>query len=172
MNFQEITILQRKVIDEIISNPENAFSFFTENWMSLDYDDKKTFGSQILRFCNIRIYGDFFPEYDNLKLQQNCCAAIYNYIDDEINGRVKFGNLKLGDGITPKDITAVFKLMKDLNYIDNTLAELEQFIIRVFGLKDNTTIDSYLNDNGKLQDSARAFKKAVDGSNLIRGEFK
>ncbi len=158
----------KSVEQEIIINPENAFSFFKEKWNELNFDQKKTSSTFLSKFLleRITIDADHPQTADNFEATQVVSLEIYNYVKDEIEGRPNLGHLNLGPGKGVNDISAVFKLLYDLKYIDNTLPELEQVIIRIFNLKDNHTVMSYFNDNGKLTSAAIEFKNAVNESIL------
>jgi hypothetical protein len=106
-----------------------------------------------------------------------CCSAIFNEIDDFVNGERKYGYLKLGKGYKPVFASVIFRILWELNIIDNSLTEIEPVVIKLFNFKDNTTIASYFNDSSKLV-TARAefnellqdFAKKVNSLNIVNSK--
>ena len=173
MNFQEIVSFQKMILKSITEDPETGFTLFKEEWMKLSFKDKRLAAPLLIKYCLDKVNEPFDDKYShteyNYKISSTKVAlsAVYNFIDDEFRGRLNFRHLKLGPNIKLVDITAVFKLLYDLKYLDNNFSGIEQVIVRLFDLADNTTVSSYLNDPQKLKKAAQNFKKAVVESKLI-----
>ncbi|BFG70151.1 hypothetical protein KACHI17_10320 [Sediminibacterium sp. KACHI17] len=172
MTFKEIVDFQKRILDSILENPENGFASFKAEWMKLTFEDKRLAAPLLIKYCMDKVNEPFDEKYKmddyeyKIKTEKIALSAMYNFIDDEFRGRLDFGHLKFGPKIKPVDITAVFKLLYDLKYLDNTLSDIEQVIVRLFDLPDNTTISSYLADSQKIKGAAVEFKNAIAGSVL------
>lgn len=170
----DLLAIQKKIFEKIGKEPEQAFDFFLDEWMKLTYEEKRTVAAQILRYCFKRVNTDddhhsmFQPGFE---IQQLCCSQIYNEIDDFVNGERKYGHLKLGEGIKPADIAAIFRILYELDYFDNKLVDIEPVIIKVFNLKDNTTISSYFNDSSKLVGARKEFNEQLQAFAKKVGEM-
>jgi hypothetical protein len=172
-SIKELSEIRARIEHLITTDPENAFDEFKKSWSDLEFDDKRYLSPVLLNFTSNRVNNE--PDYSNeythvgkdYPLQQICCTAINQYINDEFSGRLNIQKLQIGPGITPKDIAAVFKLLFDLKYIDNSLSEIEEVIVPLFQLKDNTTIDRYLNNNSQLVAAAKRFQKAINRADLV-----
>lgn len=162
--LSELLAIQKNIFEKISDDPEAAYDFFLKQWFDLTYEEKRIAGAQILRYCikRVNIDDDHHKMLQpNFELQQLCCSAIYDEIDDFNNGERKYGHLKLSEGIKPVDIAAVFRILYELEYFDNKLVDIEPVIIKVFNLKDNTTITSYFNDSSKLVSARAEFNQTV-----------
>ena len=163
-SLADLLAIQKNIFEKISKDPEHAFDFFLDEWMKMTYEEKRTAGAQILRYCFKRVNTD--DDHHSIlqpgfELQQLCCSQIYNEIDDFINGERKYGHLKLGEGVKSVNIAAIFRILWELKYFSNTLKEIEPVIIKVFNLKDNTTITSYFDDSRKLVDARTEFNEQL-----------
>jgi len=168
MKIQEIKNFDELISKKLKNDPENAFHFFKEGWKKLTLDDKKIFASYHGKFNPSPTYNPSMNSDMEFQIMSAYRSQIYEFINKELSGQPVIGHLKCGKGIRPIDITCVFKLLYDLDYLDNTLPEIEEIIIQVFNFKNRGTIESYLDDNSKLKSSAKKFKKLVDTSALIK----
>lgn len=170
MSLQEEENFKNEVINSIISNPENALINFKKNWNNLVFESKRNLAPFIMKFCTERVNSENFnPQRpENYEITKLCANAIYNIINDDFSGKPDFGHLKLGKNIKPVDIAAVFKILYDIEYIDNSLNEIAEIIKQVFNLKDNTTVESYLEENTKLNTACTDYLTKIKSSQLVQ----
>jgi hypothetical protein len=168
-HFEEDKFI-KEVEHSIISDPENALSNFKNKWNMLLFDSKCNIASFILKFCfatanSESIHPQRHINYDISKL---CSNAIYRFIIDELSGKPDVGHLKLGKNTKPIDMAAIFKIIYETENLDNSLSEIASAMIRLFNLKDNTTIESYLEENSKLGLAAQDFYTKMKETKLIK----
>lgn len=168
MKIEEIKELDELIWKKLNEDSENVLDFFKEKWKKLNFDDKKLFANFRGKFNPSIIYGTVGWTDINIEIQNVYRSQINEFINKELSGQPVLIPLKCGKNIKPVDIVCVFKLLYELEYIDNTLPEIEAFIMHGFNFKNRKTIESYLNDPGKLKTAARKFKKLVDQSTLVK----
>jgi hypothetical protein len=167
MTLFELQESQDEIISAIHQKPSDAYEVFLKCWDSIsDIDDKRILATEIIKECDATNSRDGYElpldARRQFKLRKLCCSKIAIYISDDLNGRPWFGTLKLGPGIADKEIAAVFKLLKDLKYIENTNQEISQVISRVIEGKESSFFSYLENPERKLKNAAIEFKKRVN----------
>ena len=169
MTLKEEDNFKKEVINSIIANPDEALTDFRKKWNTLVFDSKRNIAPFIMKFCMERANSEnYHPQRpENYEITRLCANAIYNIIYDEFQGLPSYGHLELGENIKPVDIAAVFKILKEIKYINNTSIEIADVIIKVFNIEANTTILSYLEENSKMGLAAQDFITKIKDSKLV-----
>jgi len=169
--YTELIKFQTDLFQKVHENPETAMDFFKTEWVGFTIVDKRKIGPIIIEYCKETINSEpsFDPQIDESNFQHRklCAIEILDKIKDEIEGRPDFGNLKLTEKPNLVDIAVVFRLLYELEYIDNTIPEISAVVVRLFDLPDKTTIFSNMSDNSKMEKAAKKFKDAIGTTKLI-----
>jgi len=167
MTDLEIKGFIEDVRNDIFNGPEKGYSLFIKKWSQIDEDSKSVIRQFVIEFCleRIGITEEFHPGFPsrgftNLEVRI-ACTKMYKYLENELLGKANSPKLELGKGISVKDITTVFKLLKDAGYIKNTSSEIANMILNSFKVKSNSTIKTYLENPKELFHASSKFKKKI-----------
>ncbi|NCT94301.1 MAG: hypothetical protein GXC72_07750 [Chitinophagaceae bacterium] len=161
MKPKEIIDFNKSIIHTIMLDPDKAYEFFKKVWVKLSFTEKNACRPFITKFCEQRA-GDesLHPQRaENFEETRICSQMILDYLNEEKNGVLHYGTIKLQPGTKPKDIAFIFSLLKDLEYIKTSKEEMAQILIQVFDIRGITenTMKQYLSQKGDLKMAKNKF---------------
>jgi hypothetical protein len=169
MTFQEIAAEVQTIRAELMNDPDKGFKSFKSKWIELSPEERKQLAPGLVDYCQLKLTTTN-PQPSTTEAHRACFSAVLNFINGHYTGQPWFGHLDIDETKSAIELAAVIKLLYDLRYIDNTLAEISQVFGYVFNVKAST-LDSYFTQSERLQNAAIEFSLKVGDSNLVRGKF-
>jgi hypothetical protein len=140
--------------------------FFKKLWSSLTLEEKKGVVMDFKMYLVPVLDRSYGPD---IRENRYCARLILDYIKEDLAGNVKFEKINLKMGIKPVDIVAAHKILHDLDYFENDLADYGHSIRESYRLKTVKSIGNYLKNRDKLRVATKKYmKKLIDNPYYYR----